>query len=326
MPVTAATDLGFRRLLAAAGQAPSVHNTQPWRLRAVRDRVARGHAVELLADRDRRLRVADPRGRSLHVSCGAALFNLRLAVSVAGRRPLVRLAPGEPETPDLLAVVRPGEAVPATEAERELYAAIGRRRTNREPFADRPLPPWVLADLRIAASREGAFLVVPGRHGGGELLECVAIAEDELARDRDYLAELRAWTMRGARHDGLPAHVLGPRPAGEPAPVRDFGRHPDRPPVPFEARPHLAVLTTPGDRPVDWLRAGQALQRVLLVATAHGVSASFLNQPLDLRDLRRHTDPRHRRGHPQMIIRLGYGPEVPRAPRRPPAELAANGT
>ncbi|WP_240777800.1 hypothetical protein [Nonomuraea basaltis] len=76
-----------------------------------------------------------------------------------------------------------------------------------------------------------------------------------------------------------------------------------------------------GDRPLHWLRAGQALQRVLLVATKHGLSASFLNQPLDLRDMRRRRDPYHRRGHPQMIIRLGYGPHVARSPRRPATEL-----
>ena len=89
----------------------------------------------------------------------------------------------------------------------------------------------------------------------------------------------------------------------------------------FETRPQIAVLTTGGDGPADWLRAGQALQRVLLTAALYGISASFLNQPLDLRDIREHTDPWHRRGHPQMIIRFGYGPAVPRAPRRPAQEL-----
>ena len=76
-----------------------------------------------------------------------------------------------------------------------------------------------------------------------------------------------------------------------------------------------------GDRPIDWLRAGQALQRVLLVAARHGVSASFLNQPLDLRDMRGRRDPHHHRGHAQMIIRFGYGPHLPRSPRRPATEL-----
>ena len=44
------------------------------------------------------------------------------------------------------------------------------------------------------------------------------------------------------------------------------------------------VLSTTRDRPLDWLRAGQALQHALLTATHNGVSASFLTQPLELHD------------------------------------------
>lgn len=313
-PTLVSADLGVRRLLFAAGQAPSVCNTQPWRFHVVP-----GRRIELLADPDRRLRVADPRGRSMMVSCGAALFNLRLAVRYVGRRPIVWLLPDPEEHPLLMAAVRTADGRPARGEDRELYELIPVRRTSREPFSDRPVPPSVLGDLRIAASREGASLVPLDAEGVAEMLDHVALAEDELSRDHDYQAELAAWTMPGARFDGVPAYAHGPRPARDPAPVRDFGRH-ERD-ARFEEHPQLVVLTTQGDRPIDWLRAGQALQRVLLTATRHGLSASFLNQPLDLRDMRRRRDPHHRRGHAQMIIRLGYGPQVPGSPRRPANEL-----
>ncbi|MBB2915023.1 hypothetical protein FHS43_006338 [Streptosporangium becharense] len=306
-----ATDLGVRRLLTAAGQAPSVHNTQPWRFRVVGR-----EAVELLADRDRWLRVSDPRGRSLHVSCGAALFNLRLAVRVAGWLPITRLLPAPDDYPDLLATVRVPRVSPPSPAERDLYASIALRRTNRYPYEDRSVPAEVVDDMRAAAAAEGASLFMTDP---ADLLDHVAIAEEGLARDRDYRAELAAWTMPKARHDGVPGYVQGPRGAKDPSPTRDFGRHEHT--ARFEPHPQIAVLTTAGDGPRDWLRAGQALQRVLLTATLHDVSASFLNQPLDLRDILRHTDPRHALGHPQMIMRFGYGPPVPRAPRRPAAEL-----
>ncbi|GGK93999.1 nitroreductase [Sphaerisporangium melleum] len=315
MAFPADTELGVRWLLTAAGQAPSVHNTQPWRFRIT------GRSIELLADPDRRLRRIDPRGRSMRVSCGAALFNLRIAVRVAGFRPLTRLLPDPSGEQRLLAAVHMSDFGPATPAEQVLYANIDKRRTNREPFEDRRVPPWVLADLRIAASREGANLVLLGERRSADLLDYVVMAEEKLAEDHDYQAELRAWTMSGAHSDGLPSYVMGPRAIGDAALARDFGAQSHRPAERFERRPQIAVLTTPEDRPADWLRAGQALQRVLLLASAHGVSASFLNQPLDLRDMRHRLDPRHRRGHPQMIIRLGYGPPVPRAPRRPSAEL-----
>ncbi|MFI7705610.1 Acg family FMN-binding oxidoreductase [Nonomuraea sp. NPDC049480] len=314
MSTALATELGVRRLLVAAGQAPSVHNTQPWRFHVVRREF-----IELLADPDRRLRVCDPRGRSQTVSCGAALFNLRVAVRAAGQRPQVWLLPNPDAEPDLLAALRMTQGAPASAEQRELYDLIPIRRTNRQPFTDKPIPSSALAEMRIAASREGAGLVFLDRHSVTETLEYAAMAEDELAHDHDYRAEAAAWTMPGARFDGVPDYVLGPRPAREPGPVRDFGRN--QVTARFEERPRLAVLTTPGDRPLDWLRAGQALQRVLLIATRHGLSASFLNQPLDLRDMRHRQDPHHRRGHAQMIIRLGYGPYVARSPRRPATEL-----
>jgi nitroreductase len=78
MSPSLAAELGVRRLLIAAGQASSVHNTQPWRF------AVSGEEISLRTDPDRRLRVSDPRGRSQHVSCGAALFNLRLAARVTG--------------------------------------------------------------------------------------------------------------------------------------------------------------------------------------------------------------------------------------------------
>ncbi len=313
------TDTGVRRLLAAAGQAPSILNTQPWRFRVVR-----GEFAELIADYDRRLRVIDPRGRSLHVSCGAALFNLRLAARVSGYRPLVWLLPDPDEQPTVLAAVRTAETATSSSRARAMYADISVRRTNREPYSGKRVPASVLAELRTAASREGASLIPLGHNSSAELLEYVAIADEELAKDHDYLAEINAWTMGGGHYDGMPSAVLGPRPENDPAPVRDFGiTRPaqPRPTAEFEQWPQLAVLTTLGDGPLDWLHAGQALERVLLTASVFGVSVSFLNQPLDLRDMRGRTDPQHRRGHAQMILRLGYGPAVPRAPRRPPAEL-----
>jgi hypothetical protein len=93
----------------------------------------------------------------------------------------------------------------------------------------------------------------------------------------------------------------------------------------FEPHPTIAVLSTERDDRIAWLRAGQALQRVLLLATLHGVSASFLNQPLEREDLRPLVrDPSRGLWYPQMIMRLGHGPTVDSTPRRPVDELTTD--
>ena len=140
-------------LLTAATAAPSMHNTQPWRFKVC------GDAIEVHADPERALPVADPTGRAMHIACGAALLNLRLAAAVAGREPVVELLP-EQDQPPLLARVRLARPHQAQQAECELHAAITLRHTNRGPFSRRPVPPAVLAELADAAQVEGAILHV----------------------------------------------------------------------------------------------------------------------------------------------------------------------
>src|SRR5215204_5849075 len=90
-----------------------------------------------------------------------------------------------------------------------------------------------------------------------------------------------------------------------------------------EGSPLLVVFGTVSDGPAAWLATGQALQRVLLCARAAGVWSSFLNQPIEVTELRpRVADAIGRRGkHPQLLVRFGYGPSIKPEPRRPVAEV-----
>ena len=85
-------------LLRAAGLAPSLHNSQPWQFA-----VGASH-VEVYADPSKQLRDSDPSGRSLLISCGAAVFNLRVAFARLGYGPRPRLVPDEAD-PTLVATV-----------------------------------------------------------------------------------------------------------------------------------------------------------------------------------------------------------------------------
>ncbi|MGA5757987.1 Acg family FMN-binding oxidoreductase [Nonomuraea bangladeshensis] len=302
-------------VVGAAAAAPSVHNTQPWRFHRADDAT-----MELYADLDRLLTVTDPMGRGLGLSCGAALYNLRLAVRVTGHDARVRILPDPAHRPDLLATVHAVPGEPPTPDEQLLHDMIPHRRTNRFPFDDRPVPREIVVALVHAAHAESATLVPVSGRTARRVLELIAMADDTLADDPAYRDELARWTGPDTRADGVPEHAAGPRPRDGRLPMRDFGRHAGT--AEFEPEPQLAALFTRGDGPRDWLRAGQALQRVLLTATARGVAASLFSQPLDLRP------PQHRGdrtggpfGHVQMLIRLGYGPPVPRVPRRPVAEV-----
>ena len=84
-----------------------------------------------------------------------------------------------------------------------------------------------------------------------------------------------------------------------------------------EGSPLLAVLGTDTDEPRDWLLAGQALERLLLVACRNGLQASYLNQPVQVYSLRSKLQDMIPGGYPQILIRLGYPIEkIDAAPRR----------
>jgi hypothetical protein len=308
----------LRRLIGAAGAAPSIHNTQPWRFRAV------GDVVELHGDPGRMLWIADPQGRALHLSCGAALFNLRLAVRMIGGNPLVWPLPDPVAEPTLLASVQLTEGRPPTGREREMFDAIRLRHISREPFSARRIPDALRAELEQDASAEFAVLRMLNADDAGQVLRISAAADEKLATDYDHRVELASW-ISDTGDDGVPAAALGSRPAGGPAPVRDLGYASPatvRPVASYERRPQLAVLSTARDEPADWLRAGQSLQRVLLAATRGGLAASLLYQPIELGDMGHQEDgwwpwPEY----PQSIIRLGYGPLGTRTPRRQVADI-----
>jgi nitroreductase len=305
-------------LLAAAVAAPSMHNTQPWRFRVRRD----PQVIELHADPARTLSYGDPSGRAVHIACGAALFNLRLAAAVAGRQPVVTLLP-DPGQPLLVATVRLAGPCRAQPAERELHAAIARRHTNRRPFSSRPVPAGVLGQLTEAAILEGATLHILDH---GEMVRVLGLARDaerDQLADPAYRAELSRWAGGVRDRDGIPGSALGPRSPDDPTPVRDFSPERTVPPGDawFEESPQLAVLSAPSGGKADWVRAGQALQRVLLTATDRGVAACPLTQPLETADAWLVRDPRSGTEQPQMILRIGYGLTVPATPRRPVSEV-----
>ena len=312
-----ANDGILRRIIESAAAAPSIHNTQPWRFTVVADDL-----LEVHADADRALWVSDPRARALYLSCGAAMFNIKTAIRMTGFNPLVWPLPHPEFAPTVVAAVQAEPGRPPTFAERELYEAIWQRHTNRGPFTDEPVAESLRATLEQAAGFEFAALRMLTDRDAARVLDLSARASEELAGDVDHRIELQKWIATASRDDGIPAGALPSRPASEPSPVRgdlsSAAPAVERPEDAYEQFPQLAVLSTAGDEPSDWLRAGQALQRVLLTATAHGLSASFLYQAIELRDMRGESAlPWPWPENPQIVIRLGYGRQPVSTPRRP---------
>ncbi|HEU4543733.1 MAG TPA: hypothetical protein VFR23_21545 [Jiangellaceae bacterium] len=316
----AALDKAAREMLiGAAILAPSMHNTQPWRFRF------RGHTIEVHRDPRYELPAEDPDRRMALISIGAVVLNLRVAAAKLGYETNVTLHDRTDRT--LVAEVWLGALAPGSQPElSDLYPLLPSRRTNRAPYADRDIPGPLRAAISKAANVEGATLewvTEPARRDWLLRLTGEANMSDDL--DPLRLAERHHWVGGERDQDGVPSASLGPRPRRRSAPVRDLAvdrRDRARPAGQFEPQPVLAVLATRRDSPRDWLVAGQAMQHVLLVATREGIAVSLLTQAIEHSELRWLVrDPLGGWSEPQVVMRLGYGPEVPPTPRRPIGEF-----
>jgi len=302
-------------LLGQAILAPSSHNTQPWLFTAT------DSAILLHADRTRALAVNDPYDRELTISCAAALFNLRAAAAHRGVPLAIELFP-DPHDPDCLA-----RAMPASQADAQadpeeaiLALAIEHRRTYRHRFSPQPVPDPILTELLAAARLEGAALspvfTETNRHAVAAL-----IAEGDALQwaNPSWRRELASWMHPRRSGDGLT--VPGPVAPLAQLVVRTFdmgGGIAAKDRELADGSPVLAVLSTPADEPADWMAAGQALERVLLLATHHGLQASYLNQPVEIPTLRTQLEDLIRAGVPQLVFRLGYPThDLSPTPRRP---------
>jgi hypothetical protein len=309
----------LRRAAVCATLAPSIHNTQPWRIVVGPDR------LDVYADWNRRLRVLDPRGRQLLISCGCAVFNAKVAIAAAGYG--VRLEwLAEPGRADLLARLTLTDDRAGLSTLRPLCPAIDVRRTNRRPFADIPVPGDVIETLIGVAAAEGAELIAITRRDHRRAVAALTQQADRVeTEDPAYRAELRAWTSDDPqRVDGVSAASAPFAGIGafssDTVPIRVFDTR-GMGWLPAESNSGvdqcMLLLGTRGDGPAAWLTAGAALERVLLEITRLGYAASPLTQMIEVAatnlELRRSL---RLSMYPNVLLRVGLAPETVRTRRR----------
>lgn len=313
----------LHHLLQYAILAPSGHNTQPWLFRVA------GDHVDVLADRRRALPVVDPHDRALVISCGAAVGMLLAAMRRFGHAGEVDLLPAG--DPDLLARVRLGR--PHTPASTDMlrYAAICERRTTRTKFADEPLPSGLVEELQQIAKNRGIEAAVMTSHPVKQAVAgLVAEGDREQFANASFRRELGAWvhSRRSASRDGISgAHfgmpdvlssvgglVIRTFDMGNGVGARDLEI--------ASGSPALLLVCTATDQARDWMMAGMAHAEMLLAITAAGLTTAYLNQPVEVDRLRPQLrDAAGVSGIPQLLLRVGRGPKIPPAVRRPLAEV-----
>jgi hypothetical protein len=301
-------------LLRYATLAPSVRNTQPWAFRVT------PFGVEVYADTTRRLPVIDPANRSLLMSVGAAVANLRVAAAHFGFETTV-LYDDRSDDDAPVALVAVYETSAPDEKLARLFPAIKQRRTNRRIFTGEPLDAvsiQTLFDLTDEHSDTLRFVLPYERWRAAELVE---LAERLQSGNAEFRAEVAEWirTNDDRAADGICIDGFGLSSAAAWL-LRRIG-----PPALHARRSHtltasasaLVVVTAEDDR-VALLRAGEILERLLLTITSLGLQYSLMNQPVEIESLRNRVWLLAGSHHPpQAMVRIGRARPVARAmPRR----------
>jgi hypothetical protein len=312
--------------LEVAIRAPSIHNTQPWRWRLDDD------GLVLLADRERQLRVADPDGHSMMLSCGAALCLTEVGLRATGHDIETTVLPDRSE-PDVLARFRTIGRGDAAESDVTLAEVALRRRSDRRPFSRDTVTPDELDTVQRAGSDDHAWVDCPTSEDQRVTLAVAVSWADQIQKHDEALREeMGRWIHdpdvhgepEGVSVESFP-HTSDDEPRRIDVPVRDFeegvtGRQLIERDV--IEKPLIAVVLTEFDNPRDHLAAGHSMMRLMLRAELLGLSTCPLSQAVDFAAFRTRVQGlMNWVGYPQMMLRVGH-PIAPKSqlavtPRRP---------
>lgn len=303
-------------LVRSATLAANGHNTQPWKF-AINE-----NFIEIYPDFSRQLPVVDPHHRELWISLGCALENLLISACAAGyavevfypdssERIRVNLTPNSPQPSRLF------EAIPERQNTRSVYDRRPISPSDLDPILALPLEPGVRLhfftnpneiEILIDYVRQGNLQQYAHKAFVNELIEWVRFNEKEALATRDGLYSACSGNPQVPRWIGR-FFVANTKPSQQ-AEV-DAKK--------LRSSSAAVVIASESDEKSAWVRTGQVYERLALQTTALGIKSAFLNQPIEVADLRSEFQNAIGLGNslPQLLVRFGYAPAMPKSLRRP---------
>ncbi|MHC0053366.1 Acg family FMN-binding oxidoreductase [Actibacterium sp. D379-3] len=317
---------GPHDLIRYATLAASGHNAQPWRFS-----VNGGDGLDIRPDFSRRTSVVDPDDHHLYASLGCAVENLSLAAMACGK-----------SGAHIFETVADGGYIKVSlqkDAARAgaLFDAIPHRQSTRTDFDGAPIEPVLVDRMKAAAAHHGVEAIYLSEQAAkDDLLALIVAGNTTQMTDPAFMRELRTWIRFSPRNAVQRGDGLFARSTGSPAIPEWFGT------MIFDlavraksenakyvrqirSSAGLFVLVAPTDTPEGWVKAGQACQRLALQATADGLKHAFLNQAVEVPQMRRELQGLLGLGdrRPNLVMRVGRGPRMPASLRRPIAQVIA---
>lgn len=307
-------------LIVSATLAASSHNSQPWLFDVDHD------TIRILPDFQRRCPVVDPDDHHLFVSLGCAAENLAVAAGSAGFDPVIEIQSLKPATTTIdVRLVR------GSTNNSPLSTAIAQRHCTRAAYDGRTVSSADLVLLEQAARGVGVSpILLTDSAAKANVADWVAQGNTTQLEDPSWRKELVSWLRFNEREARRFLDGLWSRTTGNPDVPRALGklglplflnpRVQNGKDVPWtRGSAGVMVFVSEEDEPRHWIEVGRCYERFALQATALGICSTFINQPVEVSALRQQFSDWLGTGvrRPDLVVRFGYGPPMPRSLRRP---------
>jgi hypothetical protein len=308
----------FRALVRYATLAPSSHNTQCWQFRL------EDQAIAILPDLSRRCPVVDPDDHHLYVSLGCAAENLAQAAISQGLS--VNITFDDSGDGVVRVALDSGSAIATP-----LFEAIPHRQCSRTEYDGQPISPEELHLLTTAGTGDGVRVVMLTQPAQIETVVAYVVRGNTAQLTNPaFRQELKAWIRFNNGAAKRTGDGLSGRTTGNPAAPSWLGKllfklllrvQPENEKVARYIRSSagVAIFVSDQNDRAHWVEVGRCYERFALQATALGIRNAFVNQPVEEASLR----PEFAKalglgaGRPDLVVRFGRGPEMPRSLRRP---------
>jgi hypothetical protein len=307
-----------RELVRYATLAPSSHNTQCWKFSIHEP------GISIFPDLTRRCPAVDPDDHHLYVSLGCAAENLVQAALANGLK-------GEAVFDTVPADVLKISLQPTQPVESPLFKAISQRQCTRAEFDGQPVSSEDLRLLALAGAGQGVqLMLLTDRPMMEKVLEYVVQGNTAQMTDPAFIAELKAWIRFNDAEAVRTGDGLFARSSGNPSVPRwlasplfpvlfrtdsendKYAKH-------VRSSSGIAIFVSDANDKAHWIETGRCYERFALQAAALGLRNAFLNQPVEVGALRPQFASFLGIGQrrPDLVVRFGRGPEMPRSLRRP---------
>lgn len=315
--------------------APSSHNTQPWLFRI------KENICELYADEKRALKHSDPEDRQLFISLGAALANLIVAAQFYDLNTKIIYCPHEKDTMNekekrLAARIEFSKSAPAQQDTqknlKELFPGISERHTNRNFYLDRPIDDGFFTDCRNYIDDQNLKIhFIQEKNKKEKIAQTVVDASRNAHDDPKFRKELFYWVRSNYTKapDGMPGFGMGiPGPISIIAPYMirylKVGKSQSKKDgKAIIGSPLVVIISTKEDTPVNWLKAGELAEKIMLKAATQDIQTAINAAAIEIGDhWKKIQEVLKTDFRPQVLFRAGYAAsKMPHSPRRSSSEV-----